>query len=101
MVASSYTIDLTGRPPVRRKTSGVLSIDPEGLHSFSREPDAGAADAGNPEDIVALHQHRPGLAPAPGDSDFLKAANDEPTASGPERLQLLSRGPPPNGQRLG
>src|SRR3954466_9024161 len=89
MVASSKTIDLTGRPPVRRRISGVLSINPERRSARSGKPERGTTDAGNPNEIVPLDQHRPGFPTAPGYPFLLKTPGDQSPAPPPERLELL------------
>src|SRR5688572_3262989 len=100
MVDSSYTIDLTGRPPVRRSTSGVLSIDAQRLRSPGRDPNVGPADARNPHDFVALSQYRPGAAPAAWYPHLLKATHDQPASLPAQRLQFFPRKPAAHGYRI-
>ena len=64
IVASSKTIDLTGLPPVRRRTSGVLSIDTQRLRAAGRKEGVGAADARDPHHRFGAGEHRPSLAAA-------------------------------------
>src|SRR5215207_4756229 len=101
MVRSSKTMDLTGRPPVRRSTSGVLSIDAHGLRPMRRELDIGPADARNPDDLLMLGHHRPELPPAPRHAHVLEAANHQAPTCAPEWLQFFSRRPWPHQQGLG
>ena len=76
IVASSKTIDLTGLPPVRRRTSGVLSIDRMASVPAAGKEGVGAADARDPDQPVRAGEHRPRR---PGGS----AAPARPESSGP------------------
>src|SRR5215218_3455742 len=100
MVSSSKTIDLTGRPPVRRSTSGVLSIDAQCLRSGDRESMGGAADSGNPDDLFTLGEHRPRVPPASWHPQLLKATHHQPPPGAAERLYPLPFGPGANKQRV-
>src|SRR5918994_112321 len=94
-------MDLTGRPPVRRSTSGVLSIDAHGLRSTGRELDVGAADAGNPDDLLILGHDGPQLPPASWHTHFLEATNHEAPTGGAQRLEFFSGRPCPHQQGVG
>src|SRR5215203_1830024 len=96
MVSSSNTIDLTGRPPVRRSTSGVLSIDAQCLRSGSRETQRGAADSGDPDDLFTLGEYRPRVPPASRHPQILKASHNQSPPSAPQRLYPLPFGPGSN-----
>src|SRR3954462_2633053 len=100
MVRSSKTMDFTGFPPVRRSTSGVLSVNAERLHPSWGNPGSGTAYTGYPHDIVCPGENRPGAAVASGHSGVLKASDDQPTAGGTEGAHLVSWGPGPDRQRL-
>src|SRR4026208_872974 len=88
MVPSSNTIDLTGRPPVRRSTSGELSIDAQRLRSTGRQQGIGAADPRNPDDLLILRQHRPSYPPASWHPHLLKTPYYQSPPGSPQRLSL-------------
>src|SRR5438552_17566282 len=100
MVASSNTMDLTGRPPVRRNTSGEVSIDPNCFRAREWEPERRTADAGDPEKLILLSEHRPGGPLAQGDPLFLEASDHQPPAWPAQRLELFAPFPAANRQRI-
>src|SRR5829696_3730293 len=77
IVASSKMIDFTGLPPVRRRTSGVLSIDSQCLRAPLRKEGVGATDAGNPDYTIGIREHRPRFPAAAGHLGFLEAPHQE------------------------
>src|SRR5919112_5020061 len=91
IVSTSNTIDLTGRPPVRRRTSGVLSIDPHGLGPRRRKEGLGPADAGHPDQIVGPVEHGPVGSPAPRNAGVLEAPDQQPAAPAPQGTDALTR----------
>src|SRR5690349_24265160 len=101
MAASSNTIDLTGRPPVRRRMSGVLSIDAYRLRSRLRKEGVGAADARNPHHPARPREHGPACATAARHASVLKAADQQPPPGAAERANALARAPGPDHQRRG
>src|SRR6185295_18143879 len=94
-------IDLTGFPPVRRRTSGVLSIDAHSLRSRFRKEGVGATDARDPHRSVGAGKHRPPRPTASRHPRVLKAANQQPSAGAAERAHPLARGPAANDERGG
>src|SRR5215207_6553747 len=100
MVRSSNTIDFTGFPPVRRSTSGVLSVNAERLHTSRGNPGIGTAYPGNPDDIVGPGENRPGFAAASWHPGILKASDDQPAPRASEGAHLVSRDPGADGQRV-
>src|SRR5688572_15137345 len=100
MVRSSNTIDLTGRPPVRRMTSGVLSIDAQRLRSTGWELDIGAAHTRDPDDLLVLRQNRPELPPASRNPHLLETPYHQPPPGAPQWPHLFSGRPATHCQRL-
>src|SRR5919107_1097521 len=94
-------MDLTGRPPVRRSTSGVLSIDAHGLRSTGLELNIGPADSRNPDDLLLLRHDRPVFPPATRYTHVLKAPDHEAATSAAQRLQFFSGQPSPYQEVLG
>src|SRR5258705_7157588 len=94
-------IDLTGFPPVRRRTSGVLSIDAHSLRPGFRKEGVGATDARDPHRAVGAGEHRPRRAPASRHPRVLEAANQQPATRAAERADPLARRPAANDQRGG
>src|SRR5918995_6398044 len=94
-------MDLTGRPPVRRRTSGVLSIDAHGLRSGGRKLDIGPADARDPNDSLILSDHGPGYTQGSWHAHLLKTANHQAPSSATQRLQFVSGTPWPHQQGFG
>src|SRR5262249_23950100 len=99
MAASSNTMDLTGLPPVRRRISGVLSIDAKCLRSRLRKEGVGAADARDPDYPVGPRDHGPACASAARDASILKTSNHETAAGATEGPEALASGPHPHHQR--
>src|SRR6185503_13471198 len=94
-------IDLTGFPPVRRRISGVLSIDAHSLRSRFRKEGVGATDARDPHRPVGAGEHRPRRAPAPRHPRVLKAPNQQSPAGTAKRADSLARHPAANNERGG
>src|SRR3954447_289220 len=101
MVASSNTIDLTGFPPVRRSTSGVLSIDAERLQTGRREEGVRPADARDPHHGCAASDHRPGLPSGSWDPGVLEAAHHQAAAGSGEGAHPVAGRPRTDQQRAG
>src|SRR5688572_787379 len=93
MVRSSNTIDLTGRPPVRRMTSGVLSIDAQRLRTTGWELDIGAAHTRDPDDLLVLRQNRPEPPPASRNPHLLETPYHQPPSGAPHGPDLFSGRP--------
>src|SRR6187431_783351 len=100
MVCSSKTIDFTGLPPVRRSTSGVLSVNAERLHTSRGNPFGRTTHTGDPDDIACPGDDRPGSAAATGHPGVLKAPDDQPTTRPPERTHPVPGDPSPDSKRL-
>src|SRR3954465_6323854 len=100
MVRSSKTMDFTGFPPVRRRTSGVLSVNAEGPHAGWGNLGSGTAHTGYPHDIVCPGENRPRPPAASRNPGLLKASDDQPPTGGPQGTHLLSRSPNADRQRL-
>src|SRR5690349_7406549 len=98
MTASSNTIDLTGRPPVRRRMSGVLSIDANRLRSRFRKEGVGAADARDPHHPARARQHGPARPATPRHASVLKAADQQPMSGAAQRAEPLAGAPGPDDQ---
>jgi hypothetical protein len=94
-------MDLTGLPPVRRRISGVLSIDAKCLRSRFRKEGVGAADARDPNYPVGPGDHGPARAAAARDACILKASDQEAAAGAAEGTEALAGGPHPDDQRSG
>src|SRR5687767_11147753 len=94
-------MDLTGLPPVRRSTSGVLNIDTKSLRSSGWHESIRPADTGDPDHQVPRGEHRPGSPAAPRHARILEAADDQPASGSGEGTNLVARHPWANHQSVG
>src|SRR5687767_15347394 len=96
MAASSYTMDFTVRPPVRRRTSEPLGINPPGPGAGARNSHRRPADTRYPYDLPRGFDHRPPDPLAARDFRVLHATHHQSPAGAPEGTNPIPRTPGPD-----
>src|SRR6185436_6993287 len=78
------------RPPVRRRTSGELSVDTQRLRARGRNETIGTANTRDPNDSSFVLQRRPCGPPASWNPRLLKAAHNQAPAPTTQRAHSLA-----------
>src|SRR3990170_5307716 len=86
-------MDLTVRPPVRRRTSAVVGIDPEGRCARGGNLFRRTTDPGHPDDRTARLDNGPSRTLVASDPGVLHAANHKSPSRSSQRPDAIARPP--------